>query len=97
MTEPGAAGEQVTVGAGVHCGCGTGGELAGIRPAWAGVRALAAEDTRQRSCQGVRVFGRDEDAAAVAQGSGQAIDLRADDRDAETERHHGALRPRLLP
>jgi hypothetical protein len=45
----------------------------------------------------VRVVGRDEDAAAVAQGARQAIDLGADDRDAEPERHHGALRPRLLP
>jgi hypothetical protein len=60
-------------------------------------RGLSAQDARQHRCEGVRVVGRDEDAAAVAQGARQANHRRADDRDAEPERHHGALRPRLLP
>jgi hypothetical protein len=59
------------------------------------VGALAARDARQRPGKGARVFGRDEDAAALARGARQAVDRGADDRDAESQRQHGALRPRL--
>ena len=62
------------VGVEVEGGRGAGGELLCIRPARAGVWALAAQDARQRCCQGGRVFRRDEDTAAVAQGARQAID-----------------------
>src|SRR5690348_13275307 len=97
VAECGAAGKQVAVGAEVHRGCGAGGELPCVCPAWAGVGALTAQDPGQCRRQGVRVLGRDEDAAAAAQGPRQAIDRRADDRDPEPERHHGALRPGFLP
>jgi hypothetical protein len=53
VAESGAAGEQVAVGAGVHRGRGAGGELPGVRPAWAGVGMRAAQDARQRRCEGV--------------------------------------------
>ena len=61
------------------------GELAGVGPARLAlirVGALAAQDARQRPGQGPRVFGRDEDAAALARGARPAVDRDADDRDA---------------
>jgi hypothetical protein len=61
----------VAVGADGHRGRGAGGELACIRPAWAEVGTLSAQDARPRRCEGVRVVGRDEYAAAVAQGARQ--------------------------
>jgi hypothetical protein len=97
MAGSGPAGEQVLVCAEVHGGCGAGGELSCISSARAGVGPLASQDPGQRYGKGGRVVGGDEDAAAVAQGARQAIDRRSDDRDAEAERHDGALRPGLLP
>jgi hypothetical protein len=51
---------------------------------------LAAQDARQRPGEGARVFGRDKDAAALAQGAHQAVDRGADDRHPESQGQHGA-------
>ena len=75
-------GEQLAVGAGVYGGRCAGGELPGVGPAPGSGSGGSPARTRQRRGEGVRSLGRDEDAAALAQGGRQAVDRGADDRDA---------------